>query len=224
MLQWLPTKSREHRKLFIMPQTARANSQERLSSMQSAFPSASEPQASEPLTTEEARQSGFDQGYQEGLKRAKQEFFASAQEELEAKLELVQTQYDGSVNELIGGLKALNLALQLDERKQLVDLVKSVCKKILAHELSVSNRKISQTISSALKGLSCEGPFILSVSKDDEALINSDSHQKLATIIVDPDLKRGQFVLDSPRQQLKVDPERQLDRMLFDLFSSETGN
>lgn len=224
MLQWLPTKSRENRRLFIMPQAASGKSRADLSSTSSSFLSSTETQAIESPTPEEAHQKGFDQGYQEGLQQAKDEYCFAAKEELDVKLLAVQQQYEGSLNELVAELKNLKLDLELSERKQLVELVKNVCEKILAHELTVSNRKISQTISSALMGLSCEGPFILTVSTDDEVLIQPESHEKLATVMVDPDLKRGQFVLDSPRQQLKVDPQRQLDRMLFDLFHGEAKN
>ncbi|WP_298636540.1 FliH/SctL family protein [uncultured Umboniibacter sp.] len=221
MLQWIPTTPTENRKLFIMPRTKRAKSQADLTPVPSAFPPSSEAPISASPTTEETRQMGFDQGYKDGLKQARQELEEAAEKALEAKLLEVQQHYEGSINELIVELNSLKLDFQLSEKKQLMELVKGICEKILSHELTAPKRKINQTISSALKGLSCDSAFVLSISADDEALIKSEPHEELTSVTIDPSLKRGQFILDSPRQQLKVDPEQQLHRILYDLFSSE---
>lgn len=173
---------------------------------------------------EVAQSRGFDEGYQTGLKQATEAVQKQADEAIKATLAELHQGYADSVTLLMSGLKEAELTLRANERKQLVSLVKQTCEKVLDYELNCSDRKISQAITSSLSHLSCAGPYTVSISPDDEPLVAAELHTEQTTIIVDHTLSVGQFSIDSPSKRLRIDPEAQLSRLLFDLDKQLSGS
>ena len=149
---------------------------------------------------ESVRKAAFDQGYSEGIARAKEEEASEVAEVIEEfRRSLVK-------------LAHMREEILKESEMDIVDLSLDVARKIISAELHNDPDTVTKVIRNALKRVKVGEGMVVRVNPEDHAHIAAGPPEFLASVklVADEEVERGGAVVESPGGKLDAQIEEQL--------------